>query len=251
MAPFCNSSPPNGTSTRNPPENSTAHPCGSVVRVGYTVLAAGTDLCHQIEVRRSVFLTRLVRVDDEDRARGIIAEQRRAHHDARHHVSAFLIGPGRDVQRSSDDGEPAGTAGIPTLQELMQYRDGRLSDVVVVTTRWFGGIKLGASGLLRTYSEAVGRALDEAALTRRVRQQRFTTTLAMADAGREEAVLRAAGIPVLDLSYHATGVDLTVGRTAEEAADPRRGAADLGATMSGLLGRPVRLSPAGSSWLDL
>jgi uncharacterized YigZ family protein len=220
--------------------------------VGYTVLAAGTDVSHQIEVKRSVFLTRVVRVEDEDAARRVVAEQRRAHHDARHHVSAFLIGAGRATRRSSDDGEPAGTAGVPTLEALAQFRPGGagradLSDVVAVTTRWFGGIKLGAAGLLRTYSEAASRALECATLTRRVRSQQFTCDLDLSTAGREEAVLRAAGVMVAGTTYLDDRVELRV----RQLVDQDEAREDLAQRLSGLLGRRIDLLPAGCGWVDL
>lgn len=241
--------------------------------MGYTVLVEGTDISHRIEVRRSIFLTRLVRVTDEDAARQVIADQRRTHHDARHHVSAFLLGPDRAVQRSSDDGEPAGTAGIPTLEALLQFRGGPaprspgvtrgpggeeagpadLSDLAAVTTRYFGGIKLGASGLLRSYSQAVTGALAIATFTRRVRSTEFTTTLELSQAGREEAALRAAGVPVTGISYLSDRVVLRLAQLDETSgrATARGVGAELGARVSGLLGRPVELTASGNSWVDL
>ena len=79
--------------------------------IEYSVLASPIEA--ELEIKRSVFLTRLVRVASEDEAREVIAQTRHAGHDARHHVSAFVLGPDREVQRCSDDGEPAGTAGMP------------------------------------------------------------------------------------------------------------------------------------------
>ena len=87
---------------------------------------------------------------------------RRRHHDARHVCSAFVLGPARDRMRSSDDGEPAGTAGVPMLEAVLQRETapGRtdLTDVCAVVVRWFGGIKLGAGGLVRAYSTCVALA---------------------------------------------------------------------------------------------
>ena len=241
--------------------------------MGYTVLGEGTDISHRIEVKRSIFLTRLVRVTEEDAARQVIADQRRSHHDARHHVSAFLLGPSRAVQRSSDDGEPAGTAGIPTLEALLQFRGGPpprspgvchrpggdephpadLSDLVAVTTRYVGGIKLGASGLLRRYSRAVTGALAIATFSRRIRSAEFTTSLELSQAGREEAALRAAGVPVTGISYLPDRVVLRLAQLDEAPDQATAGevAAELGARVSSLLGRPVELTASGSSWVDL
>ena len=86
----------------------------------YSTLAAGGDFRHELEIKRSRFITVLRRAGTEDAARDLVAGLRRELHDARHHCSAFVIGPDRTVQRSSDDGEPAGTAGIPMLEALLK-----------------------------------------------------------------------------------------------------------------------------------
>lgn len=122
-----------------------------------TAPGRGVDI--ELEIKRSRFLTRLRRVTSEAQARAVIDERRATHFDARHHCSAFVLGPDGRTARSSDDGEPAGTAGVPMLQVLQK---GNLTDVVAVVTRYFGGVKLGAGGLVRAYSEAVSGAIDRA-----------------------------------------------------------------------------------------
>lgn len=89
----------------------------------------------EIEISRSRFLTRLERVSSEEDARAVIAAVRAEHPRARHHCSAFVLGPDGRVQRSNDDGEPSGTAGAPMLDALVSAG---LSDVVAVVTRYFG-----------------------------------------------------------------------------------------------------------------
>ncbi|MGH3317578.1 MAG: IMPACT family protein, partial [Nocardioidaceae bacterium] len=121
----------------------------------YLTVARSRDA--ETEVKRSRFLCRLRRVEHEDQARAVVDEARREHGDARHHCSAFILGPAGQVQRSSDDGEPAGTAGGPMLEVL---RGREVSDVVAVVSRYFGGTLLGAGGLVRAYSDAVRAALD-------------------------------------------------------------------------------------------
>lgn len=210
----------------------------------YCALPSGAHHEHSIEIRRSVFSTVLVRVATEEQARDVIAGQRRAHHDARHHVSAFVLGPGRDVRRSSDDGEPSGTAGIPTLEVLLQHTGPGatpLSDVVAVTTRWFGGIKLGASGLLRAYRQAASTALAGAPLVRRTMRRRFTTELPVARAGRAESVLRAAGVVVEGVDYHPGHAVIHLAAGPED---------QLSQRLAGLLGHPVRLVAGDDLWLD-
>ncbi|HEY3015585.1 MAG TPA: YigZ family protein, partial [Nocardioides sp.] len=152
----------------------------------------------EIEVKRSRFLCTLVRVEEEDAARAVVERLRKQHWDARHHCSAFVLGPGAEVQRSSDDGEPAGTAGAPML-EVLRGRD--VSDVVAVVTRWFGGVLLGAGGLVRAYSDAVRAGLEEVGTLTRYLVVEHDLVVDHADAGRLESDLRARGIAVLDVSY--------------------------------------------------
>ena len=146
----------------------------------------------EMEIRRSRFLTRLRRITAEQDARNIIEERRKVHFDAAHHCSAFVLGPDARTMRSSDDGEPAGTAGAPMLGVLTSNA---LTDVVAVVTRYFGGIKLGAGGLVRAYSDAVAQAVDAAGR----RTVRLATQLAidtpLAEAGALEGQLRNLVLP--------------------------------------------------------
>ncbi|MDO5736732.1 MAG: YigZ family protein [Propionibacteriaceae bacterium] len=150
----------------------------------------GVDV--ELEIKRSRFLTRLRRVSTEEAARAVIEERRHTHFDARHHCSAFILGPEGQAARSSDDGEPSGTAGVPMLNVLRHHE---LSDVVAVVTRYFGGIKLGAGGLVRAYSDAVAHAVAKLG-TREVRLSRLMSVdVPMADAGAVEAQLRGLVLP--------------------------------------------------------
>jgi len=152
----------------------------------------------EIEVSRSRFLCTLERVDDEFSARSVIEQARREHWAARHHCSAFVLGPRRDVERSSDDGEPPGTGGAPMLEVL---RGRELSDVVAVVTRWFGGTLLGTGGLSRAYADAVRAALEVTPLVERVEQELCEVTVDLAAAGRLEHELRSRGTKVLNIDY--------------------------------------------------
>ena len=138
------------------------------------------------EIKRSVFLASLTPVTSLEAADAVVASIRKAHWDARHHCTALVIGPHGERQRSSDDGEPAGTAGVPML-EVLRHRD--VTDVVAVVTRWFGGVKLGAGGLVRAYGSAVSAALDEATWVDRVPLTSLTLDVPHADAGRVLASL--------------------------------------------------------------
>jgi uncharacterized YigZ family protein len=152
----------------------------------------------EIVVSRSRFLCTLERVEDEISARGVIEQARREHWDARHHCSAFVLGPDRAVERSNDDGEPPGTGGGPILEVL---RGRGLSDVVAVVTRWFGGTLLGTGGLSRAYADAVRAALEVTTLVQRVEQELCEVTVDLAAAGRLEHELRSRGTKVLHIDY--------------------------------------------------
>ncbi len=199
-------------------------------------LTLARDASAEIEVRRSRFLCTLRRVDDEDAARVVVAEQRARHPEAGHHCSAFVLGPRAGLQRSSDDGEPAGTAGAPMLEVL---RGAGVSDVAAVVTRWFGGTLLGAGGLVRAYGDAVRAALIEAGTRRRVLLTELALVVGHADAGRIESELRARGVSVLDVEYAAT-VRLLLGST-----DP----AEVAAQVAALTGGEAEVERVGERWV--
>ena len=111
----------------------------------------------EIEEKRSVFLTAVRRVATEEEAMAFVKERKKKHPDARHTVFAYVLRKG--AARYSDDSEPTGTAGMPTLEAI---RRTGLEDVVVATTRYFGGILLGAGGLTRTYGAAAHAGLAAA-----------------------------------------------------------------------------------------
>lgn len=156
----------------------------------------------EIAVRRSRFRTTLARVDSEDEARAVIADVRSAHPDARHHCSAFIVEvpDARPIERSSDGGEPPGTAGMPMLAVL---RGADVSQVVAVVTRWFGGVLLGTGGLVRAYSDAVAVALDAAPRARPVVRNLVRLELRADEAGRVHGVLLQRGIEVVDTRWDA------------------------------------------------
>ncbi|ALE94047.1 Xaa-Pro dipeptidase [Arthrobacter alpinus] len=218
----------------------------------YTTLAGGPDFRHEITIKRSRFITVLRRVDDEAGARALVTELRREFYDARHHCSAFTIGPDRGIQRSNDDGEPSGTAGMPMLEALLkrETRPGQqpsadLSDVCAVVVRYFGGILLGAGGLVRAYSESVSTAVDLAALIRRQRLRLFTVAVGHAEAGRLENELRTAGYHMTGNSYGPTNT--LVGLALAD--DGAIIAAAVERLASLTAGRCV-LTDAGSDWVD-
>lgn len=179
---------------------------------GPFVLAA--DVETELVERRSRFLTRLHRVTSVEQAEQLIRAARSDHPDARHHCTALVIaatGTTAEVHRSSDDGEPSGTAGMPMLQSLL-HAD--LTDTLAVVIRYFGGVKLGAGGLLRAYTAGVEQAVAAATLLRRTELVVAHLEVPMAEVGVAENAVRvwagAHGAQVEPTSYTSRTAELTV-----------------------------------------
>ncbi|MFD4698969.1 YigZ family protein [Streptomyces niveus] len=153
---------------------------------------------HETEVNRSRFICALAPAATEREAQDFVAGVRREHPTASHNCFAYVIGADASVQRASDDGEPGGTAGAPMLQMLVR-RDVRY--VVAVVTRYYGGVKLGAGGLIRAYGGAVGEALDALGTVTRQRYRLATIIVDHHRAGKLENELRATGRAVRDVRY--------------------------------------------------
>ncbi|NLY46233.1 MAG: YigZ family protein [Tissierella sp.] len=119
-----------------------------------TVFTFGED---EVIINKSRFIGYASPIDSEEEALEFIDEIKAKHRDATHNVSAYVIGENSNIQRFNDDGEPSGTAGIPAL-EVIKKED--LRNVVVVVTRYFGGIKLGGGGLIRAYTKGAKIGLE-------------------------------------------------------------------------------------------
>lgn len=119
---------------------------------------------HEIIIQKSRFIAFFDRVENEADAQAFIEKIKKEHWNANHNCSAYLIGERDEIQKANDDGEPSGTAGVPML-EVLKKRG--LKDTVVVVTRYFGGIKLGAGGLIRAYGGAVSEGLNAVGVVRR------------------------------------------------------------------------------------
>jgi uncharacterized YigZ family protein len=144
---------------------------------------------HELEVRRSRFVCALARVTTEAEAQEFVAGRRREHHAATHNCTAFVLGEHGDLTRSGDDGEPAGTAGRPMLEVLTRRG---LTGTVAVVSRYFGGVKLGAGGLVRAYGQAVAETLDLVGVVERRPVVTVTVVADHALAGRLSRDLHAS-----------------------------------------------------------
>jgi uncharacterized YigZ family protein len=162
----------------------------------------------EIEIRKSRFICTIGRATSDEDARAFIADLKKRYWDANHNCSAYIVGDRGDTQRTSDDGEPSGTAGVPMLN-VLQKRE--LTDTVAVVTRYFGGTKLGAGGLIRAYGQAVSTAVDEVGIVERRELTQVAITASFEDAGRLENALRAEGREPDDVAYaEAVTILLTV-----------------------------------------
>ena len=115
----------------------------------------------QEEIKKSRFICHAKRVYSEEEARDFIAAIKKEHYKATHNCSAFIVREKSEIKRTSDDGEPSGTAGVPMLGVMENHQ---LTNVCFVVTRYFGGIKLGAGGLIRAYAGSVALAIKEIGL---------------------------------------------------------------------------------------
>ncbi|MDN6099363.1 YigZ family protein [Corynebacterium flavescens] len=200
------------------------------------------EVCeHEIEIKRSRFITLIGRADSEAAARDFIGAARLRFPDARHHCSAFIIhvDEANPIERSSDDGEPSGTAGKPMLEVI---KGTGMLDICVVVVRYFGGIKLGAGGLVHAYGDAVRQALLSLDRVTRSRKELYSLRLTHARAGRVEGELRNRGISIVDADYGAQ-VTLTV------ALNP--GAReDFDASLAALTQGESNTKPVGHAWIE-
>lgn len=161
-----------------------------------TVAGYGED---EIVIERSRFIGYAQRVTSEEEAAAFIAMIKKKHWDATHNCSAFVIGEHDQIQRSSDDGEPSGTAGKPILECI---KKNGVKDTVVVVTRYFGGIKLGAGGLVRAYTAGTVAALQAARIVVHTLHQKISVQVEYPWWGKLENELRIG-------EHRVVGTDFT------------------------------------------
>ena len=125
--------------------------------------------------KKSKFIANFIYVDDVIKAEQLIKETRRKYFDARHNCIAYrIIENDQIIEKSSDDGEPSGTAGAPMLNILQKNN---LANVLIIVTRYFGGILLGTGGLVRAYSDSLLKAIDQANIIKKCLGEELEVTL--------------------------------------------------------------------------
>ncbi len=161
----------------------------------YTIKGAGES---QYREKMSRFLSFALPVCSADEVRQLIKDFQNRYHDARHVCWAYMLGPERAEWQVNDNGEPSGTAGRPILGQINSRG---LTDVLVVVVRYFGGIKLGTSGLIAAYREAASLALDEAGIKEMRRKRRIRVTFGYETADRVMRVVKSPDVDVISKRF--------------------------------------------------
>lgn len=165
-----------------------------MLKEDYTILK---NVEVEFEERKSIFICNIKRISDEKEAMEFVSEIKLKYKDARHNVFAYVTN-NKVSMRYSDDGEPQGTAGPPVLEVLK--REG-LNDVVVVVTRYFGGILLGAGGLIRAYSASCKQGVDAGIKVKRMEGCRFNITCDYEKYGKINNYLQALNIKIIEVNF--------------------------------------------------
>jgi len=152
----------------------------------------------EIIIEKSTFIGYAKPIETEEEAVAFVNEIKKKHKDATHNVWAYTVGKHMNIQRYSDDGEPQGTAGIPTL-EVIKKED--LRDVVVVVTRYFGGIKLGAGGLVRAYTKGAKIGLEAGKIIEKVMYQEIWVKIDYTQLGKVQNEIMNMGYFIKDTVY--------------------------------------------------
>ncbi|WP_079478159.1 YigZ family protein [Halobacillus salinus] len=169
----------------------------------YTVKPEGSD---EVTIQKSRFIGYVKRCETEEEAQAFIQEIKQKHSDATHNCSAYMIGEHDLIQKANDDGEPSGTAGVPIL-EVLKKRG--LKDTAIVVTRYFGGIKLGAGGLIRAYGGTASQAIETTGVVRRQLMKQVRVTLPYHLLGKVENEVRNSSY-TLDTINYLENVELVI-----------------------------------------
>ena len=154
----------------------------------------------EYEEKKSRFLGKAVHIESEEEAAAFIAGIRKQYYDARHNCYAWVLGEGSERKKSSDDGEPSGTAGQPILRVI---EGSGCTNVLVIVTRYFGGTLLGTGGLVRAYTQAARAALEDAQKARMCLCRKLAVTVEYGALDRLLYALRRDGIEPQETEYGA------------------------------------------------
>lgn len=150
---------------------------------------------HTLVIKKSEFICTLIPLNDENKINETIDFYKEKYKDATHNCIAYLVGT---KERANDDGEPSGTAGLPMLNVLKKQE---LSNIIAIVTRYFGGIKLGAGGLTRAYSQAVAEALKEANIVEKHLIDVYDVSLDYSFTKKFEHLLKVNAVDCINKEY--------------------------------------------------
>lgn len=153
---------------------------------------------NEIIIEKSRFIAHISRAETEDDAQAFIQTIKKKHWNATHNCSAYIIGEHDQIQKANDDGEPSGTAGVPILEVLKKRH---LKNTVVVVTRYFSGIKLGAGGLIRAYGKATSEGINATGVVERKLMTVIHTKVDYTWLGKLENELRSSAYIVKEIHY--------------------------------------------------
>lgn len=161
----------------------------------YTIRDSGS---HEVIIQKSRFIGYVKRVHSEQEAQQFIQEIKKKHYDATHNCSAYIVGDQDQFQKANDDGEPSGTAGIPMLEVLKRLS---LKNTVVVVTRYFGGIKLGAGGLIRAYSTVTSETIKKVGIVKGDLMQGYSVLITYPLLGKVQNHLKGSSFIIENINY--------------------------------------------------
>jgi len=161
----------------------------------YTVKQSGS---HEVIIQKSRFIGHIARAETEADAQAFIQSIQKKHHNATHNCFAYIIGEQDQHQKANDDGEPSGTAGIPMLEVLKRLS---LKNTVVVITRYFGGVKLGAGGLIRAYSSVTSETVKAIGVVQRERMQGYRVLIEYPLLGKVQNFLTESNYLIEHIEY--------------------------------------------------
>ncbi|MFR4652068.1 MAG: YigZ family protein [Phascolarctobacterium sp.] len=197
------------------------------------------DYRNEIVIEKSRFICSLKKVKSEEEAQEFIKAVKKEFWDATHNCSAYLVDD--LAQRSSDDGEPSGTAGIPMLEVL---RKNNLTGTAAVVTRYFGGIKLGAGGLVRAYSGSVAGAVKECGLAEKILMSRFSFIYDVNSVGKILNILYQQSLfEIADVEYNMRAKVILLMRNDQKT--------EAEAWLTENLNKPIELELEGSEYVEV
>lgn len=167
----------------------------------------------QLEINKSLFIASACPAVTEEAAVTFINDIKKRHKEANHNCSAYVIGQHGQYQKADDDGEPSGTAGKPILDVINKSA---VKNTVIVVTRYFGGIKLGAGGLIRAYAKAASASLEAAVIVEKQLHTKLTIRLDYHLLGTVENQLRLNNFPIQSKDFAEAVSIITLARKGEE-----------------------------------